>query len=171
MRVSSTNQRADAELRADLQRVSRGESYDEQAMPGLDSEAIDFRAASELFSPIRKLQRGDLDTLHLMTRHQGHKVPTVAGMPLFGKARKQHFPDAWIQAGRFRGTDRSQIDDRAEIHDLPVRAAEAAIAFVHKHMNQAAEIGTVRRVDRWTLPPTAVREAVINAVVLARAKN
>ena len=44
-------------------------------------------------------------------------------------------------------------------------AIEAAIAFVQKHMQRGAEIGAVRRTDRWTLPPVAVREAVINAVV------
>ena len=34
-----------------------------------------------------------------------------------------------------------------------------------KHSWHGAEIGAVRRVDRWTLPPEAVREALINAVV------
>ena len=32
-------------------------------MPGLDSEAIDFRAASESFVPIRRLNKKDLDIL------------------------------------------------------------------------------------------------------------
>ena len=38
--------------------TARGESHDEQAMPGLDSEAIDFRAASESLG-IGKLQVGE----------------------------------------------------------------------------------------------------------------
>ena len=51
-------------------------------MPGLDSEAIDFRAASESFAPFRKLARRDLETLRLVTDHKGRKVPTVGGMIL-----------------------------------------------------------------------------------------
>ena len=51
VRVGSTNRRADRELIEELRRLARGESYDEQAMPELDSEALDFRAASELFAP------------------------------------------------------------------------------------------------------------------------
>jgi len=43
--------------------------YDEQAIPELDSEALDFRAASELFAPVRKLRRADLETLRLVTKH------------------------------------------------------------------------------------------------------
>lgn len=40
-------------------------------MPDLDSEALDFRAASELFAPMRKLNRTNLDTLRLLTTHKG----------------------------------------------------------------------------------------------------
>jgi len=47
VRVGSTNRRADRELIDELRRFARGEAYDEQPMPGLDSEALDFRAASE----------------------------------------------------------------------------------------------------------------------------
>jgi len=165
VRVGSTNRRADAELIEELRRFSRGEAFDEQPMPDLDSEAIDFRAASESFAAIRKLARRDLETLRLVTRHQGRKVPTVGGMILFGSERERHFPDAWIQAGRFGGTDRSRIVDRAEIRSFPAQAVEEAIAFVQKHTLHGAEIGAVRRKEHWSLPPVAVREAVINAVV------
>lgn len=47
VRVGSTNRRADAELMEEMRRFARGEAFDEQPMPGLDSEALDFRAASE----------------------------------------------------------------------------------------------------------------------------
>lgn len=164
VRVGSTNRKADQELVDELRRYGRGAAYDEQPMPELDSEAIDFRLASESFAPIRKLRRTDLETLRLVTRHQGRKVPTVGGILLFGKERERYYPDAWIQAGRFRGTDKSRIADRLEIHSSPLRAVEEAIAFVQKHALHGAEIGAVRRIERWNLPPIAVREAVINAV-------
>jgi predicted HTH transcriptional regulator len=102
-----------------------------------------------------------------VTDHQGRKVPTVGGIILFGKGRESRFPDAWIQAGRFEGTDRSRIVDRADIRSFPVLAVGEAIAFVQKHALHGAEIGTVRRRDRWNLPPAAVREAVVNAVAHA----
>ena len=164
VRVGSTNRRADPELVEELRRFARGEGFDEQPMPGLDSEALDFRAASESFAPVRKFARRDLETLRLVTSHQGRTVPTVGGMLLFGSDRERHFPDAWIQAGRFAGSDRSRILDRAEIHSLPMRAIEDAIAFVEKHTLHGAEIGRLRRKDLRSLPPVAVREAVINAV-------
>ncbi len=167
VRVGSTNRRADRELCEELKRFARGEAYDEQPIPELDSEAIDFRAASESFVPGRKLKRADLETLRLVTTHQGRKVPTVGGVLLYGTDRERYFPDAWIQAGRFRGLDKSEIVDRAELRSHLPQVVDAAIAFVQKHALHGAEIGAVRRNERWNLPPTAVREAVINAVVHA----
>ena len=167
VRVGSTNRRADRELIGELRRFARGETYDEQTLPECDSGAIDFRVASESFAPVRKLKRTDLETLRLMTRHQGRKVPTVGGMLLFGRERARYFPDAWIQAGRFRGTDKTHITDTLEIRSLRVRAVEDTVAFVQKHALHGMEIGAVHRKERWNLPPVAVREAVINAVVHA----
>ncbi len=167
VRVGSTNRRADPELIGELERFARGRTFDEEPMPALNSEAIDFRVASELFAPVRKLRRADLETLRIVTEHQGQLVPTVGGVLLFGATRERHFPDAWIQVGRFAGSDRSRILDHTELRANPVQAIEDAIAFVHKHLNHAADIGAVRRVERWTVPPVVIREAVINAVVHA----
>jgi hypothetical protein len=44
-------------------------------VPELNSEAIDFRVASELFAPHRKLQRADLRALRPFTKHRGKDVP------------------------------------------------------------------------------------------------
>ncbi len=102
-----------------------------------------------------------------MTTHQGRSVPTVGGMLLFGESRERHFPDGWIQAGRFAGVDKSRIADGTEIRAHLIRAVEQAIAFVEKHALHGADIGPVRRRERWSIPPIAVREAVVNAVVHA----
>ena len=167
VRVGSTNRRADARLIAEMQRFARGESFDERPMPALDSEALDFRVASELFSPVRKLTRTNIDTLRLLTTHQGRSVPTVGGLLLFGQDRLDHFPDAWIQAGRFAGTDKAAIIDQAEFKMSLIQAIEEAIAFVEKHSLHGAVIGRLRRRERWSLPPAAVREAIVNAVAHA----
>lgn len=167
VRIGSTNRRADASLVEEMKRYSRGESFDEMPMVELDSEAIDFRAASESFADIRPLRKADLESLRLLTRHQGRKVPTVGGILLFGVNRESFFPDAWIQAGRFDGIDKSRILDRAEIRSRPDRAVEETIAFIEKHLLRGADLRATRRQDRWSVPRVAVREAVVNAIVHA----
>lgn len=77
------------------------------------------------------------------------------------------FPDAWIQCGRFIGTDKADIFDHIEIHEhLPV-AVERVMEFLKKHAMRGAGFSELRRKDVWSIPLTILREAVINAVVHA----
>lgn len=167
IRVGSTNRIADALMINELQRVSRSETYDEQPMMELNSEAIDFSVASELFAEYRTLKKHDLETLRLITKYQGRNVPTIGGMILFGKDREKYFPDAWIQAGCFRGRDKQDILDSKEIRSFPVPAIDEAINFIQKYNAQKIEIHELRRNEKWIIPIVALREVVINAVAHA----
>jgi ATP-dependent DNA helicase RecG len=167
VRVGSTNRLADSNLILELQRLSRGESFDMQPILESSSDAIDFKAASELFAKYRELKKADLETLHLVIRYQGRIVPTVGGMLLFGKEREKYFPDAWVQVGRFFGKNKIHIMDTREFHDSPIIAIYEAIEFVKKHSLQAIEINEVARDEKWNIPQAAVREAIINAIVHA----
>jgi ATP-dependent DNA helicase RecG len=165
--VGSTNRRADAFLIQEMRRYNQVSSFDEQPMPELSSEAIDFRVASEFFKSVRKLTRHDLQTLKIVTNYQGRVVPTIGGVLLFGVDRLNHYPDAWIQAGRFAGNDRRRILDPIEVRSYLPEAAEEVIAFLRKHTTREAVIGSVKRTDLWTFPVVAVREAIMNAIVHA----
>ena len=167
IRVGSTVRKA-AELQIEeLKRLKWRTSFDEQAIPGLNSEAIDFRVASELLAPYRQLNAQAWKTLRITTEHQGRQVPTVGGLLLFGKDRFARFPDAWIQAGRFAGTNRTRLLDSVEIRSFLPRAAEEAIRFAQKHLTHESIIEGVRREERWSVPLVAIREAIMNAIVHA----
>jgi predicted HTH transcriptional regulator len=168
VRVGSSNRQADSELIAELRRFASGQSYDEEPLPDLDSEAIDFRAASELFASKRKLKKTDLDTPRIVTKHQGRKVPTVGGVLLFGHERERLFPDAWIQAGRFDGLDKVRLIDTFNIRSSLPHAVDEAIGFVQKHDLHSIKISGARHTDTWSLPAAAVREAIINAATKPR---
>jgi ATP-dependent DNA helicase RecG len=56
-----------------LTRLNWRTTFDEQAVPDLNSEAMDFRAASELFAPYRKLTRQAWSTLRVTTEYQGRQ--------------------------------------------------------------------------------------------------
>lgn len=94
VRIGSTNRLADPIMINELQRITRSESYDEQPMIELNSEAINFRVASGLFSEYRKLKESDLETLKSLTKYQGRNVPTIGGIILFGKSLSIAFPIA-----------------------------------------------------------------------------
>jgi len=167
VRLGSTNREADVALIAELARRTSTETFDEQPVPELNSEAIDFAAASQCFAERRSLRRQDLEALGMVSRHQGRMVPTVGGLLLFGRERLARYPDAWIQVGRFAGTDRTELIDRADLTDYPVAALEQAVSFVERNTRLSMSIGRLRRRDAPAVPPAALREALVNAVVHA----
>jgi len=65
VRIGSTNPKADAALMHELRRMTPNETFDESPLAELDSEALDFRAASESFPARGRLTRADLQTLRL----------------------------------------------------------------------------------------------------------
>jgi len=63
VRVGSTNRRADAAQIEQMRRYALVEAFDEQPMPGVRAEALDFRAASEYFAEFRRLTPSAFATL------------------------------------------------------------------------------------------------------------
>lgn len=167
VRVGSTNRRADPSQVEELKRQVAGRSFDEEPMPEMNSEDMDFRVASESFAGHRKLLKGDLRILNLLVSYQNRMVPTVGGILLFGKDRLSVFPDARIRAGLFEGADRSRILDALEITSHLPRAVEEAIAFVKRNTRNALSVSGIRNETIQEVPAVALREAIINAVVHA----
>jgi len=168
IRLGSTNRRAGPELIAEIRRLAVNTFFDEQPCTEINTEAIDFRVASELFSHVsRKLTTSRRRSLGLLVDHGNRQFPSRGAVLLFGKDRPSLFPDAVIRCARFRGVDTTNFIDQTDIDDHLPRAVESAVAFIERHTIHSAEIGRIRRKDIPEYPPAAVREAVINAVVHA----
>lgn len=167
VRVGSTNRAADAELRAELARVVRGVSYDELALADLGVDAIDMAAATAAFATVRPIGAREARTLGLTTTGGRIDVPTVGGVLLFGENRLASFPDAWLQAGRFRGTTKTHITDSTDIVASLPETVDQALAFVKRSMALEMRVEGTRRSEQWQFPLVAVREALINCVVHA----
>jgi len=128
IRVGSTNRRAEALEIEELKRWNRMDSFDEQAVPDLNSEAIDFRAASEFFAPYRQLPSRAWSICASPRNTKAVRCRRLAGFFFSVKDRFARFPDAWIQAGRFAGGNRARLLDSVEIRSFLPRAADEAIA-------------------------------------------
>ena len=167
VRLGSTNRQADRELIGDLRRSAEGVAFDELPMPDLSQDDLDVAAIRDQFRDRHHLDEEELFSLKLLTREQGRSVPTKGAVLLFGKDRIRHFPDAWIQCGRFVGRDKADIFDHMEIHDNLPQAVENIILFLKKHALRGADFSEIRRKDVWNIPLGILREVVINALVHA----
>ncbi|MCF8069571.1 MAG: putative DNA binding domain-containing protein [Desulfobacterales bacterium] len=129
IRLGSTNRQADVPLVEELKRTVAGKGFDELPLMEADAADIDFQLLTEAFKTVRRLAKNDMEKLRLLTRVQGKLVPTVGGMLLFGKRRDHFFPDAWIQCGRFIGTEKVDIFDHIDINvPLPMAVNEIMMA-------------------------------------------
>ena len=165
VRLGSSNRQADTQLIAELGRLAAGETFDAMPMPELSLDDLDLPAMQQQFGVGITLDEQKFLTLKLLTRYQGRLVPTKGAVLLFGKQRQLHFDDAWIQCGRFRGTNKVDIFDQCEIHDHLPQAVHSIEQFLKKHAFKSAEFGAMRRQDIWSIPLTMLREAIINALV------
>ena len=165
VRVGSTNRIADDALMAEMGRSARNVSYDESPLPQLGESDIDLAALGEALG--RRTTPADLRTLRLTADDQGRRVPTVGAILLFGLHRLETYPDAWVQAGRFKGTDKRTVIDSADFVEYPTVAVEQVLAFITRNTSMRYEISGSRRLDVPEYPSVAVREAVINAVAHA----
>ena len=82
VRIGSTNRQADSPLRKELARWVEHRSFDEEPMPEINPEAIDFRVASGLFSGLHEWNEKTIESLRLITRYQGKIAPTIGGILL-----------------------------------------------------------------------------------------
>lgn len=167
VRLGSTNRQADAELIGELRRSVEGVGFDEFPLPGLSVADLDLVAIRTLFGEQRELGEKELLTLRLLSHHQGRLAPTRGAVLLFGKERIRHFPDAWVQCGRFNGLDKTVIFDHVELYEHLPTAVDSILLFLKKHAMRSADFSNIRRKDVWSIPLGMLREAVINALVHA----
>ena len=167
VRLGSSNRQADRELIAELRRSVEGTGFDEMVMPDLSVDDLDIPAAQLLFGGSRVLDEKSLITLKLLRQYQGRLVPTKGAVLLFGKERLMHFPDAWIQCGRFFGTEKIDIFDHIEIDQPLPKAVDEVMLFLKKHAFRGADLSEIRRKDVWSIPIGILREVIINALVHA----
>ena len=156
VRIGTSNRQADTALIAEIGRSADGISFDEMPMPELSKDDLDLVAVQKFFADDWMLDEQALVTIKLLTSYQRRLVPTKGAILLFGKERALHFSDAWVQCGRFTGTDKAVIFDHIDIHDHLPRAAESIMQFFNKHARPDAP-----------LPLTILREAIINALMHA----
>lgn len=167
LRLGSSNRQAGPDWIAETRRAAAGLVFDEQPMPTLGMQDLDLEAMARWFGPERTLDTAQLQALKLLRADQGRLLPTRGAVLLWGRERELHFPDAWVQCGRFRGQDKVDIFDQQDIHAHLPDAVNAIELFLKKHAYKSARFGAMQRQDVWSIPLTMLREAIVNALVHA----
>ncbi len=120
---------------------------------------------------LSQLKADDICELMGMTRES---VPTMAAVQLFGLFPQAYFPQLCITAVSVPGTEVGQLGpegerflDNRRIEGTLTQMLEDALTFVRKNIRIKTIIDpeTGKRADREDYPLTAVREAILNALI------
>jgi predicted HTH transcriptional regulator len=86
---------------------------------------------------------------------------------LFGRNRRDFFPEATVKAAHFAGNDRTRIIDSEEIDCALPLAVDEVLRFARKNLAKETEISGSRHSESWAFPLVALREAIANSLVHA----
>jgi len=166
IRLGSTNRRAGADILAELRRTASHLVFDQLPCVGAAPDDLDIEAVRRAFQAIdRQIDVTKLESLGILTRHGRHLLPSNGGIILFGhpEIRRQFFPDARIRCARFAGTDKVEFLDSSDIEGTILDAIDEVPRFIRRNTRLAGRIEDMRRQDLAEYPPTALREALVNA--------
>ena len=161
---------------------SRGQPRDdEQAVPGtaigdLVQASVDTLVARLRIS--RPYAFKDLDHLAVLRRakvlvpnHDGGEAVSLAGLLALGSYPQERFPQLMVTfvhyptvTGAQSSTGERFLDNVALEGPVPVMVRDS-LAAIRRNMSRRAVIADAGRQDIWEYPETALREAVVNALV------
>ena len=171
-RSGRTNQRLHPEDIARLYMDSRGITWDETTLRGLELSDVNSKLVRRFLSIARQERRWEVgertpvrNVLEQLGLLQEDKL-TVAGNLLFGKHPQRRMVQAKVRCARFKGDDTVTFIDMKAIDGCLMDQIEDAMDFVRRNIRMGVEIkgGKTQRTETWEYPLDAVREAVTNAV-------
>ena len=166
IRVGASNRIADPDMIQELERQRMNISYDEQTLHLYSSDDLDLQKLSNDFYKLieKKLEFSDFLNFKLLKKQQNYH-PTVGGMLLAPKNNIPEFEYACIKAARFKGLEMDEFIDQKEFCGPLYEQINMAMNFAKQYIAKNGKIQGVQRIDKYEIPLSAIREALINAVV------
>ena len=158
VRLGSSTRQADPALVAELERNAHGIAFENLPEPRATLTDLDLSALAELRG--RTTDTDDLLALGLAVRQGDQIIPAYAGILAACPDPTRFLPSAWVQCGRLRGPQGTDIFDQVEIHGPMPLAVDQAVEFLLKHAYKTAVFGEVRRRDVYSIPIEPIREVI-----------
>jgi ATP-dependent DNA helicase RecG len=173
IRFGPTTFRANADLLEELKWQSRGKTHD--LLPVYDAREKDLNEKAiqrfieatekEQQEPIIPTTQALLRSYYLITSEQTQTFATVAGILLFGKTPQYFFPEAFIICSHFKGTEGREALAWIDCTGTLFEQFHTALHFVVSRISRSSTIQGMPREETLKVPESAIREALLNAIV------
>lgn len=164
IRIGSSTRSANQEYISELMRENRRFSFDEQVI----QENLKVLSNSLLKDFYKKKTNAALLEDKIIKRSCGNSevfYPTVAGILLFSETPNKYLPEAHVICTRFSGNSGREIIQTEEISGSIAKQIEVSFNLVSSWIKRNYVLEGARMKPHSLIPPEALREAIINAVI------
>lgn len=170
IRLGRSTVKADADIIEELKWQSRGISFDQlplyhTAVEDLDSTKIQYFLDRRRNGITSQLTEDVLRSYEIIKKEHSTDYATTAGMLLFGKSPQQFLSEAYILCCHF-----SDFKDREAIASRTCKGTlfeqfDESFDFIMERINKSFKIEKKKREEHWEIPPIAIREVLMNAIL------
>ena len=172
VRVAGTTRQADQPTIRELTIEGSNRSFDQVQCLGLSVTDEDIAALCASLTKTAKDNAEDPTKIKTVTEKQllqwgvlceqdGTLAPTNAYAILTGNEAVRSV----VQCGVFKGTTKAVFVDRREFTGTPQELIEESYQYVLRDIHMGARFKGVYRQDVYEIPPDAIRELIVNAIV------
>ena len=171
IRLGRSTIRANADIIQELQWQKQGRSYDTMPVYHASIDELDREKFSHFLGARKDGDKKSLDIqapLHaynLTSEEHAHRYPSIAGMLLFGKDPQRYLSEAFIICTHFAGIEGREAIATRDCTGTLFEQFHSASAFVIRQLEHSYTIKGSQRKEKLEIPPEALREALLNAIV------
>lgn len=170
IRLGRSTVKADANIIEELKWQSRGISYDQlplyhTTIEDLDNTKIQYFLDHRRNGITSNLTEAFLRSYEIIKKEHSTDYATTAGILLFGKSPQQFLSEAYILCCHF-----SDFKDREAIASRTCKGTlfeqfDESFDFIMERINKSFKIEKRKREEHWEIPPIAIREVLMNAIL------
>lgn len=170
IRLGRSTVKANADIIEELKWQSRGISYDQlplyhTTLEDLDNTKIQYFLDHRRNGITSVLTEDILRSYEIIKKEHNTDYATTAGILLFGKFPQQFLSEAYILCCHF-----SDFKDREAIASRICKGTlfeqfEESFDFIMGRINKSFKIEKRKREEHWEIPPIAIREVLMNAIL------
>ncbi|MBC8526813.1 MAG: putative DNA binding domain-containing protein [Candidatus Cloacimonetes bacterium] len=167
IRIGSSNRLANIEIIAELRRKSLGVSYDYNIDRTLTINDFDSKSIGKFFNKIGVSNHTYRDIIKwkFINQNNGDIFPTIAGLILFGKEHLFDYEYAGVRVTKFKNNTLADIESTKDFYLPIISNVENIFIYVLSLIGKESVLSGVERIEQTIIPPYAVRETIVNAIV------
>lgn len=162
--------RANEEIIQELKLQTRGIDFEslpvyQATLDDLDDSKINSFLKNRRNHGISKLDEHVMKSYNLLAYDQSKKYPSVLAILLFGRNSQLFFSEAMIICTHFQGVTGREVVATVDCEGTLFNQFNQAFSFITSRLSKSFTIKALKRDEKLEIPPVAIREALLNAIV------